>query len=56
MNFITTVLWGDKSHGWSLKCDRTNREKWGTVKYYSLPNSTKIEIIGNIHENPELIK
>ena len=56
MKFTTTVVWGEKSKGWSLKCDRREREKWGKIKYYSLPFSHKIEVIGNIFDNKELIK
>lgn len=51
--FITVVTWGKKSGGWSLKCDRT-AEKWGTIKYYKLTGGV-IEIISNIHDNPELL-
>ena len=51
MEFTTTVVWGEKSKGWSLKCDRRGREKWGKIKYYSLPFSHKIEVIGNIFDN-----
>ena len=48
MEFTTTVVWGEKSKGWSLKCDRRKRERWGEIKYYSLPFSHKIEVIGNV--------
>jgi hypothetical protein len=43
--FTTTVTWGNRAHGWILKCDRTN-EKWGTIKYYAIPSSQNIEVIG----------
>lgn len=52
--FITVVAWGKKSAAWSLKCDRTN-EKFGTIKYYKLTGGV-IEVIGNIHDNPELLE
>jgi uncharacterized phage protein (TIGR01671 family) len=46
------VVWGKKSHGWSLKFNCGKRyEKNPMIKYYSLPSSKNIEIIGNIHEN-----
>lgn len=47
------VNWGKKSHGWSLKC--AIDDKWIKVKYYGLGNSKDIEIIGNIHQNKELL-
>lgn len=55
-DFVTVVTWGKNSRGWKLKCDRRNINRWGSIKYYSLPSSERIEIIGNIHDNPELIK
>ena len=54
--YIATVVWGKKSHGYSLKVDTKLYNKWGRIKYYSLPCSKNIEIIGNITENPELLK
>jgi uncharacterized phage protein (TIGR01671 family) len=54
-NFITEVKWGLRSRGWKLKCDRTKIERWNTVKYYSIPESSSIEVIGNIHDNTELL-
>lgn len=56
MEFTTTVVWGEKSKGWSIKCDRTGREKWGKIKYYSLPFSHNIEVAGNLFDNSELLK
>lgn len=56
MAFITVVVWGKKSHSWSLKCDRTNREKFGTMKYYKLPLSKNIKVIGDIYSTPELLE
>jgi uncharacterized phage protein (TIGR01671 family) len=50
----TIVRWSDKSHGWSLKCDVDG--KWVKLKYYSLPASRDIEVIGNIYENESLVK
>lgn len=51
------VTWGSKSHGWSLKfnCGNVYNHK-PLYKYYSLPASKNIEVIGNIHDNPELLK
>lgn len=42
------VKWGKNSHGWSLNT--------GYGKYYKLPSKNLIEVIGNIHDNPELLK
>ena len=45
-----TVVWGKKRAGFRLdqKCN---------CKYYAVPNNRKeIEVIGNIYENPELLK
>jgi uncharacterized phage protein (TIGR01671 family) len=54
-DFITEVKWGINSRGWSLKCDRRNIDRWGTVKYYALPASHNIKVVGNIHDNPGLL-
>jgi uncharacterized phage protein (TIGR01671 family) len=54
VDFITEVKWGTHSRGWTLKCDRRN-ERWGTIKYYALPASHNIEVVGNIHDNKELL-
>ncbi|WP_448607606.1 YopX family protein [Paenimyroides ceti] len=45
------VVWGTKSHGWSIKfnCGK-HYEHNPLLKYYSLPSKKNIEIIGNIHE------
>lgn len=48
--FQSVVSWGKKSHAWTLKTDRT-KELWGKVKYYKLPVSKCIKVIGNIHTN-----
>jgi uncharacterized phage protein (TIGR01671 family) len=48
--FITVVKWGERSRGWMLKCDRTKIDEWGTIKYYAIPSSKHIEVIGNIHD------
>jgi hypothetical protein len=53
--FCTEVRWGKQGRGWRLKCDRTKIERFGVVKYYALPDSEKIEVIGNIHDSPELL-
>lgn len=50
-DFITCVTWGKNSRGWKLKCDRTNIDSFGTIKYYSLPSPDRIEVLGNIHDN-----
>jgi len=48
------VAWGIKSHGWSLKCKLN--EKGVKLKYYALPNSKYIEVIGDKFSNPELLE
>lgn len=46
------VVWGKKSYGWSLKFNCGNHyEHKPLIKYYSLPSSRNIEIIGNIHDS-----
>jgi hypothetical protein len=52
--FCAEVRWGKQGRGWRLKCDRKKIERFGTIKYYALPDSEKIEVIGNIHDNPKL--
>ena len=47
------VVWGSKSHGWSLKC--AIDDKYVHLKYYALPASKHIEVIGNIHDLPNVI-
>lgn len=54
--FTTTVNWGSMSRGWSLKCDRTKIERFGKIKYYAIPASHRVKIIGNIHDNIDLLK
>ena len=54
--YTTIVKWGDKSSGFTLKCDTRKYERFGTIKYYSIPSSKYIEVIGNIHENIELLE
>lgn len=49
------VKWGFKSHSWSLKCEIIN-SKYVRIKYYSLPPSKNIEVIGNIHDNDKMHK
>lgn len=47
----SVVSWGVKSHGWSLKCVLIIENKHQPkIKYYSLPASSNIVIIGNIHQ------
>ena len=54
--YISQVVFGIKAHGYTLKVDTKKYNKWGAIKYYSLPPSNNIEVIGNIFDNPELIK
>lgn len=42
------VVWGKRSHGWSLICE-IEESKWIRMKYYSLPASKNIEVVGNIY-------
>ena len=53
--FVSSVKWGVKSNGWSLYCTVLSH-KWDKPKYYKLPASHNIEVIGNVHDNPELLK
>lgn len=54
--YTTTVEWGLIKHGFRLKCFyKTPWECATKNKYYSLPSSKNIEVIGNIYENPDLI-
>lgn len=53
--YISVVSWGKIAHGFKLKTDTSINNKFGKIKYYSLPHSKKIEVIGNIYENPELL-
>lgn len=43
------VVWGKKSHGWSLRCV-IEGSQWIKIKYYSLPASANIEVVGNIYK------
>ena len=54
--YVAIVVWGEKSHGYSLKVDTKLYNKWGRVKYYSLPCSKNIEIVSNAIDNPESLK
>jgi uncharacterized phage protein (TIGR01671 family) len=51
---LSLVAWGKQSRGWSLKCHYP-KAPWTKIKYYSIPASKNIEIIGNMFDNPELI-
>lgn len=45
------VVWGVKSHRWSLKCEVIKDSKHDpAIKYYGLGNSSNIEVVGSIHE------
>lgn len=55
-SYITSVTWGKKAHGFTLKCDTSKFNRWGKIKYYALPSPSEIEIIGNTTQNPELLK
>lgn len=50
------VMWGKKSHGWSVKCKIIKNNAYDPlIKYYGLGSSYNIEVIGNIYEHPHLI-
>lgn len=51
------VMWGKKSHGWSVKCNIIKDNAYDpSIKYYGLESGLNIEVIGNIYENTELCK
>lgn len=52
---ISVVKYGKKSAGWTLKFYFRKDERFGTTKYYSLSGIQSMIIIGNIHDNPELL-
>lgn len=53
--YKTTVKWGKKSHGWTLKVYKSGSGSSQKTKYLKIPTSNRIEVIGNIHDNPELL-
>ena len=51
LGFISEVKWLPKNSGFLIK------DKWGEWQWlYDVVASTSFEIIGNIHENPNLLK
>lgn len=53
----SVVVWGKRSNGWSLKCEVIKDNSYDPeIKYYSLESGKHLKIIGNIHENPELLQ
>jgi uncharacterized phage protein (TIGR01671 family) len=50
-NDIIIVLWNDKYAGFTLHC-----ENWSCLAFfYEYLDVKKVEVIGNIHDNPELL-
>ena len=50
--YVTVVKWGDKASAWTLKIDKTGCTfATKKVKYYKLPKSDLIQVIGNIHDH-----
>ena len=48
---IILVLWNDKYAGFTLHCDN-----WACLAFfYEYLDVNKVEVIGNIHDNPELL-
>jgi uncharacterized phage protein (TIGR01671 family) len=55
-NYLMEVYWDDKFQ-WSLRLPKINNNFSGSLSNdkYIVPQEMRIEIIGNIHENPELL-
>lgn len=53
--FLWTVFWSDEFVCWALDRIDKREEPYGATKLYSINFLGEGEIIGNIHENPELI-
>jgi uncharacterized phage protein (TIGR01671 family) len=50
-NDIIIVLWNDKYAGFTLHCDN-----WACLAFfYEYLDVKNVEVIGNIHDNPELL-
>lgn len=50
-NEIIIVLWNEKYAGFTLHCDN-----WACLAFfYEYLDVEKVEVIGNIHDNPELL-
>lgn len=49
------VEWSDKLHGWFLLSCQSKNPNDGSIQLFVAKNS-EMSVIGNLHENPELIK
>ena len=52
-NFNAVVRWGVKSNAWKISCPYPCTAFSRSFKCFALPPKSRIEVIGNIHENPE---
>ena len=49
------IVWSDKYHGWFLMNCSSMSEDNGSLQMFVMTRSAKWEVIGNIHQNPELL-